>query len=48
MKVLSMMVEKESGEPSRNVFGSLWKVVRSYGSAEYEPFFLFFSAYERG
>lgn len=32
MKALSMMVEKESGDISKNVFGSVWKAINSHGS----------------
>lgn len=31
-----MMVEKESGDINKNVFGSVWKAIDSYGSKKYE------------
>lgn len=40
MKALSMMVEKESGDISKNVFGSVWKAINSHGSIKYELFLL--------
>lgn len=36
MKALSMMVEKESGNINKNLFGSVWKVIDSCGSTKYE------------
>lgn len=36
MKALSMMVEKENGNIDKNVFGSVWKAIDSYGSTKYE------------
>lgn len=38
MKALSMMVEKESGDIDKNVFGSVWKCINSNGSMKYEFF----------
>lgn len=33
-----MMVEKESGDLDKNVFGSVWKAINSHGSIKYELF----------
>lgn len=33
-----MMVEKESGDINKNVFGSVWKAINSRGNIKYELF----------
>lgn len=39
MKALSMMVEKENRDIDKNVFGSVWKVIKPYGTIKYEDLF---------